>query len=340
MDQLQHLNEVFGPLAAICGVATALTAAFAYFVSRGAAAVCAVACVIALALYIVFPSDRTSHTIHSSLDLPNTAPTSTAQPSYSVAEPPAPAPPMAIAASFRDCDDVCPEMQPIPQGQFTMGSPLGEAGRYNNEGPQRNVTIAYGFAVGKYDVTFAEWDACAADGGCNGYRPDDHGWGRDRRPVIFVSWQDAQAYVAWLSQKTGKSYRLLSEAEWEYAARAGTTTAYYWSDGIGSGNADCTGCGGVWNGSQTAPVGSFRANAFGLYDMLGNAWQWLGDCYSENYDGAPADGSVWQAGDCNRRMLRGGSWNSEGKYARAAYRGRNRIDARFEDFGFRVARNL
>ena len=165
----------------------------------------------------------------------------------------------------------------IPAGEFMMGSPATEEGRYSNEGPQHKVTIAKPFAVSKFDVTFADWDACVSVGGCP--QLGDSSFGRGTRPVINVNWNDAQQYVAWLSKMTGQPYRLLTEAEWEYAARAGATTAYYWGDEIGVGNANCNGCGSQWDGRETAPVGSFKPNAFGLYDMAGNVVQWVQDCY-------------------------------------------------------------
>ena len=203
-------------------------------------------------------------------------------------------------ASFRECAKDCPEMVVIPAGEFMMGSPASEKGRYTNEGPQHTVMIAKPFAVSKFDVTFADWDACVSVGGCP--QVSDSGFGRGTRPVINVSWDDAQQYVAWFSKMTGKPYRLLTEAEWEYAARAGSTTAYFWGDEIGKGNANCAGCGSQWDNRQTSPVGSFKPNAFGLYDMAGNVWQWVQDCYHGNYDGAPTDGSAWTIGDCSRRV--------------------------------------
>ena len=158
-----------------------------------------------------------------------------------------------------------------------------------------------------------------ADRGCNGHRPGDEGWGRGERPVINVGWNDAKRYLEWLSSKTGKSYRFASESEWEYAARAGTTTRYSWGDAIGRGNANCgKGCGDDYR--YSAPVGSFAANDFGLHDMLGNVWEWVEDCRNGSYEGAPTDGSVWRSGDCESRILRGGSWNSDPRLARAAFR--------------------
>ena len=215
--------------------------------------------------------------------------------------------------AFRECAKDCPEMVVVPAGEFMMGSPPTEKRAMPDEVPQHRVTIARPFAVSKYDVTFNDWDACVSVGGCpREGRAGDVDWGRDTRPVIYVSWDDAQQYVAWLSQMTGKPYRLLSDAEFEYAARAGTQTAYPWGDDIGENNANCVDCGSQWTGSagtwQTAPVGSFAANRFGLHDMVGNVWKWVQDCYHPNYNGAPTDGSTWTGGDCTARVIRGGSW--------------------------------
>ena len=241
-------------------------------------------------------------------------------------------------ASFRECAKDCPEMIVIPAGEFTMGSPTTEQGRNDDEGPQHKVTIAKPFAVSKFDVTFADWDACVSVGGCP--KATDSGFGRDTKPVINVSWDDAQIYVAWLSKMTGQPYRLLTEAEWEYAARAGTTTAYYWGDDIGKGNANCKGCGSQWDAKQTSPVGSFAANQFGLYDMAGNVYQWVQDCYHDNYDGAPTDGSAWTSGDCSNRVVRGGSWIYDPQSLRSAFRVGVTTDGRSSYLGFRVGRTL
>jgi formylglycine-generating enzyme required for sulfatase activity len=197
------------------------------------------------------------------------------------------------------------------------------------------------FAVGQFAVTFQEWDACVADGGCNGYKPSDQGWGCGRRPVINVHWEDAKAYVAWLSTKTGKTYRLLTEAEYEYAARAGTQTTYPWGNDIGKNNANCRSCGSEWDGKkQTVPVGSFPANGFGLHDMVGNVWAWTEDCYHNSYNGAPVDGSAWTSGDCVTRVDRGGSWYFTPQYLRSAIRNRNSPGNRSDGLGFRVGRTL
>ena len=163
--------------------------------------------------------------------------------------------------------------------------------------------------------------------------------GRGTKPAITVSWDDAEQYVEWLSKMTGRSYRLLTEAEWEYAARAGTTTAYYWGDEVGKGHANCMGCGSEEN-KQTSAVGSFPANPFGLYDMAGNVWQWVQDCYSSNYDQAPTDGSASTGQDCTYRVARGGSWNLGPEYARSAVRFRYVHNYQALIRGFRVARTL
>jgi formylglycine-generating enzyme required for sulfatase activity len=228
----------------------------------------------------------------------------------------------------------------VPAGEFTMGSPPDEPGRDDDEGPQRKVTIAAPFWVSKYEVTFAEWDACAAAGGCS-HMPDDRGLGRDKRPVIGINWMNANKYFGWLSQKTGKTYRLLSEAEWEYVARAGSATAFWWGQDVGRGNANCNGCGSEWDGAKTAPVGSFTANGFGLHDTAGNVWEWVQDCYHESYDGAPTDGSAWWEGDCPARVLRGGSWNGPPEAVRSAFRlryGWGEVWRDYGGFGVRVAR--
>ena len=238
----------------------------------------------------------------------------------------------------RDCPE-CPEMVVVPAGSFMMGSPSHEQGRRAKEGPVHEVRISAPFAVGVYEVTFAEWDACLAAGGC-GHRPIDGGWGRGDRPVIYVSWEDAKGYVQWLSRRTGKEYRLPSEAEWEYAARAGTETAYSWGDAIGVNLANCGGCGSQWDGSKTAPVGSFGANAWGLHDMHGNVYEWVEDCWNGSYRGAPSDGSAWLSGDCSERVLRGGSWIDEPAALRAAYRFTSPTGDRSLVSGFRVARTL
>jgi formylglycine-generating enzyme required for sulfatase activity len=239
---------------------------------------------------------------------------------------------------FKECAD-CPEMMVVPARTFTMGSPKGEKGHDDTEEPPHPVSIAR-FAVSRFELTFDEWDACVTLRGCT-YSPSDQGWGRGTRPVINVSWNDAQEYVAWLSRRTGKPYRLLSEAEWEYAARAGSDKAYSWGDEIGSGNANCAGCDSQWDNKQTAPVGQFAPNAFGLHDMHGNVWEWTQDCVHGNYDNAPKDGSAWTTdGNCDSRVVRGGSWLNNPAFLRAAYRnGVTTVDRNYF-LGFRVGRTL
>ncbi|MEH2514006.1 formylglycine-generating enzyme required for sulfatase activity [Nitrobacteraceae bacterium AZCC 1564] len=242
------------------------------------------------------------------------------------------------ASHFKECAKGCPEMVVIPAGKFLMGSPDNELDRSDSEGPQHEVIITKPFAVSRFEVTFDDWDACRAAFACA--QVPDH-WGRGKMPVINVSWEDAKAYVVWLSQVTGKEYRLLTEAEWEYAARAGTTTAYYWGDDAAKGDANCNGCGGEWKLQQTAPAGSFKPNAFGLHDMLGNVWEWVEDPWHETYDGAPTDASAWlQDSDPNYRMIRGGSWRNESEQLRSAFRVRRNRLVEFDTLGFRVARTM
>jgi formylglycine-generating enzyme required for sulfatase activity len=250
--------------------------------------------------------------------------------------------PGEVTPSFRECAADCPEMILIPAGEFVMGSQRQEIGRYGNEddgnGRQHRVVIAKPFAVSKFVVTFADWDACVSVGGCSPV--SDGGFGRGSRPVININWEQAQQYVAWLSRMTRRPYRLLTEAEWEYAARAGTTTPYYWGEEVGHGYANCSDCGSQWDNRQTSPVGSFNPNAFGLYDMAGNVWQWVEDCFHENYDRAPTDGSAWTSGDCGHRMARGGSWNDSPRYLRTACRFWFAPDDRISYIGFRIARTV
>jgi formylglycine-generating enzyme required for sulfatase activity len=240
--------------------------------------------------------------------------------------------------SFKECLKDCPKMVVVPAGKFMMGSPGNEKGRYSNEDPQHEVTIAKRFAVSMFDVTFADWDACFSVGGCRP-RVGDRGFGRGTRPVINVNFDDAQQYVEWFSKMTGRTYRLLTEAEWEYAARAGTTTAYFWGDEIGSGNANCKGCRSEWD-SRTALVGSFAPNQFGLFDMVGNVSQWVQDCWHASYDDAPTDGSAWTTGDCDNGVVRGGSWFRDPQNLRSADRYGTPRTNRDLGFGIRLGRTL
>lgn len=247
---------------------------------------------------------------------------------------------------FRDIDAPwCPEMVVIPAGRFVMGSPENEEGRSDNEGPQHFVTIAEPFALGRYPVTFDEYDEFAAS--TRREPPGDAGWGRGRRPVVNVSWEDARAYAAWLGERTGAAYRLPSEAEWEYACRAGTTTPYHFGPTISTDQANYdgnhtygSGVKGVFR-DRTVPVASFPANAFGLHDMHGNVWEWCEDVWHDDYQGAPGDGTAWlEGGHSGRRVLRGGSWNGYPMTLRSASRVGDEPTGQDFDAGFRVARTL
>jgi formylglycine-generating enzyme required for sulfatase activity len=241
-------------------------------------------------------------------------------------------------SDFQECANGCPAMIVIQAGKFMMGSPDSESDRQTTEGPQHEVTIAEPFAVSKFEVTFEEWDACVAAAGCP--RIEDR-WGRGKMPVINVSWNDAKQYLSWLTHLTGKDYRLLTEAEWEYATRAGAHTRYSWGDDPRVGNANCDGCGSQWDLQQPAPVASFKPNAFGLYDVHGNVWEWVEDTWHENYADAPSDGSAWlRGGDPHYRVVRGGSWRNESELVRAAVRFPRNVHVRFDTLGFRVARTI
>jgi formylglycine-generating enzyme required for sulfatase activity len=235
---------------------------------------------------------------------------------------------------FRSIDQPwCPEMVVIPAGSFLMGSPAGEAQQRDWEGPQHEVTISRPFALGRHAVTFEEYDHfCTATGR---EKPDDRGWGRGRRPVIHVSWDDASAYCAWLSETTEKNYRLPSEAEWEYACRAGSTSTYAFGATIDETQANFGGHVG-----RTSEVGAYPANGFGLYDMHGNVWEWVEDSWHGSYAGAPADGSPWTKGNNSARVLRGGAWSDYPRNLRSANRGRNVPDYQYNFIGFRLSRTL
>lgn len=244
------------------------------------------------------------------------------------AEAPTPvaAPTKPVAGNtFRDCDS-CPLMVTLPGGVFTMGSPSSEAGHNAYEGPQRDVTLKP-FAIGVYELTNSEWQACVANGACK-ERPSSGG---DAFPALYLSWRDAGAYAAWLSKETGRKYRLPSEAEWEYAARAGTTTPYWWGEKFERAK--------VGNKEATA-VGSFAANAFGIHDVAGNAREWVADCYVNNFSSAPTDGSAVRDGDCGRRVIRGGSWESPPADTRVANRSRIGVDVAARYMGVRLAADL
>jgi formylglycine-generating enzyme required for sulfatase activity len=258
---------------------------------------------------------------------------------------PAPTPPVRMAL-------LVPEMVRIPQGRFMMGSPSSEKGRKGHEGPQHEVRIDYAFELGKYPVTFAEWDAALAEGAkLNSPRTKlnvlrDFGWGRGRRPAINVSWQDAQTYIAFLNDQSGLNgrsdrYRLPSEAEWEYACRAGTTTRWSFGDDearLGEYAWFWTNAGGETGGAKTHPIGEKQPNPLGLHDMHGNVMQWVQDCWHPTYDGAPINGSAWTTESCAERVLRGGSWLGRADDVRSANRTRMTASDHGNRFGFRIAR--
>jgi formylglycine-generating enzyme required for sulfatase activity len=247
--------------------------------------------------------------------------------------------------SFRECN-LCPEMVVMPSGKFIMGSPENEPDRRANEGPQQEVAFTRRFAVGRFSVTFEEWDTCEADGGCNGYKPSDQGWGRGRRPVIGVSWNDAKAYVTWLSAKTGKEYRLPSDAEREYFTRAGTSTPFWWGSPISPEQANYNG-NFVYDGGpkgqyrgKTVPVETFAPNPWGLFQVHGNVFEWVEDCFDVSRLEPPTDGSARTGIECTRRTLRGGSWYSGPAYLRSASRYGGLTDTRNFSRGFRAVRTL
>jgi formylglycine-generating enzyme required for sulfatase activity len=256
---------------------------------------------------------------------------------------------MVAADSERTLDlSLIPElaMAPIPGGCFQMGSPEDEPERDADEGPAHRVCVKP-FEIGRHEVTFDDWDACVTDGGCP-HRPDDEGWGRGKRPAINISWDDIQDYIRWLNASTGKQFRLPTEAEWEYAARAGTTTPYSSGKCLHTKQAnydgtfpysDCEVSEDV-DLHKTVPVGSYQPNPWGLYDIHGNVNELTQDCWNDGYAGAPTDGTAWLDGNCSRRVIRSGSWYGYAVQLRSAYRCRSGPGLRHRSLGFRLARTL
>lgn len=242
---------------------------------------------------------------------------------------------LAPGTIFADCADICPQLVVIPAGSFTMGSLPEEAGRTVQEGPRHPVAFAYDFAIGRYEVTFDQFDACVEAGGCS-RRPNDQGWGRGNRPVVDVSWNDAMEYTAWLSEQTGQRYTLPSESEWEYAARAGTNTPWH------TGNAILTDDANILNAfARTVAVGAYPPNAFGLHDVHGNVAEWTLDCRDTGYVGVPNNGAAATNGDCAQlRLVRGGGFNEEPSAVRSAARPAGPQAQRYPGVGFRVARAM
>ncbi|MGO4715082.1 formylglycine-generating enzyme family protein [Bradyrhizobium sp. 2TAF24] len=248
--------------------------------------------------------------------------------------------------SFKECPE-CPEMVVVPKGSFMMGTPANEVDRNKGEDPVHRVTLTRSFAVGRFAISFDEWDACLADGGCNGRRGDDHGFGRGRMPAHGLSYTDAQAYLAWLSKKTGRTYRLPSESEREYVTRAGTTTPFWFGKTVGPQDANYDASipyAGGPRGERSKgprPVDSYAPNPFGLYQVHGNVYEWTQDCYNKRYtEDTPADGAPWLEGDCSRRMVRGGEWGWSANIMRSGARNDSRADSGAGPYGFRVVRDL
>jgi formylglycine-generating enzyme required for sulfatase activity len=252
--------------------------------------------------------------------------------------------------SFKECDS-CPAMVTMPAGAFTMGSPASEPQRGSDEGPQQQIVIRAMFAVGRTEVSFDEWFACVAEGGCNAYRPGDYGWGFGKRPVINVSWADAKAYVKWLSEKTGAPYRLLSESEREYVTRGCTSpacpsTPFWFGREISPARANYDwrysydGSAKAQPQRRTVVTDASPANPFGLLHVHGNVWEWIEDCWNPSLAGLPNDGTPRTSGDCSRRVIRGGAWSDEPKELRSAKRSWEVTGERRAEIGFRVARTL
>ncbi|MFP3569554.1 SUMF1/EgtB/PvdO family nonheme iron enzyme [Paraburkholderia sp. SIMBA_030] len=239
----------------------------------------------------------------------------------------------ANANESRDCA-TCPIMIPVPAGSFSMGSNTDDP----SEKPVHHVTIGAPFAIGKYAVTVEQWNACANANACQKLTPETNSV--KNAPARDLSWDDAQQYVRWLSKVTGKTYRLPTEAEWEYADRGGTATQYWWGDQMRKGNANCKDCGEPWHKEGPESVGSFAPNPLGLYDMNGGVWEWVGDCWHNSYQNAPADGRAWDTPGCEMRVIRGGSWREGANYMLSATRFKYSAGVRQSQDGFRVVKEL
>ena len=256
-----------------------------------------------------------------------------AAPAVAATAPSAEKSPPVTAAEFKDCPS-CPVMIKLPgRASFTMGSNSGDP----SEKPAHQVSIGAAFAIGKYEVTVEQWNACADADACPRISADA---ASKNGPARDLSWDMAQQYVNWLSKLSGKSYRLPSEAEWEYAARGGTSTRYWWGEQMRTGNANCKDCGQPWRQDGPANVGSFGANPYGLYDMNGSVWEWVADCWHTSYKGAPADGQIWDEANCRVRVIRGGSWREGADYMMSSTRFKYDASVRYSQNGFRVAREL
>ncbi|MEM5370768.1 SUMF1/EgtB/PvdO family nonheme iron enzyme [Paraburkholderia azotifigens] len=289
------------------------------------------------------PAPAPSHPAAAAAPAPAPSPSPAPQPAPKAAATPAPAPAPAAAPAAparaatggesKDCA-ACPVMISLPAGSFTMGSNVGDP----SEKPPHHVTVSAPFAIGKYEVTVEQWNACADVNGCPKLAPESNSV--KNAPARDLSWDDAQAYVKWLSKVTGKTYRLPTEAEWEYADRAGTTTKFWWGDQPRKGMANCKDCGDPYHKEAPEPVGSFAANPNGLYDMNGSVWEWVSDCWHNSYQSAPADGHAWDAPGCNMRVIRGGSWREGSDYMLSSTRFKYSQSVRQSQDGFRVVKEL
>ena len=291
---------------------------------------------------IDLPGGSTGFVYHTLIQEPVTAPS----PAPAVAK--TPAPPVATKAEpalaatpvaghgikvVRDCEN-CPEMVVLEPGSFIMGDNHGD----RSENPAHRVKISAPYAIGKYEVTVSQWNACVQAEACKAVTST--AGSPDKSPARDISWTDTQRYVHWLSKQTGENYRLPTEAEWEYAARAGTDSRYWWGEKMQAGKANCRGCGGDWNNDAPANVDALPPNPFGLYGMNGGVWEWVEDCWHKDYDGAPTDGSAWTSDDCRENVIRGGSWRNNSTYAHSASRFTYDTAVRYILNGFRVAKSL
>ncbi|TKC81647.1 formylglycine-generating enzyme family protein [Trinickia terrae] len=262
------------------------------------------------------------------------APSASAPATTAAIAPPKPAAPTAAAGQeIKDCP-TCPALIALNPGAFTMGNNADDP----SEKPAHRVTIGHPFALAKYSVTVAQWKACVSALACPPLSNDSGGG--PNAPVRDVSWDDAQHYLKWLTKITGKTYRLPTEAEWEYAARGGTSSRYWWGDTMKKGNANCKDCGDPWHADAPSDVGSFAANPFGLYDMNGGVWEWVSDCWHSSYKNAPADGRSWDEPMCEARVIRGGSWKDDASYMLSSTRFKYDGSVRYSENGFRVARDM
>jgi formylglycine-generating enzyme required for sulfatase activity len=276
--------------------------------------------------------------IREPVTAPSPAPAPVPKPAPPVATQPEPAsaqtPVVAHGSeSVRDCEN-CPEMVILQPGSFTMGDNHGD----RSERPAHRVTISRPYAIGKYEVTLAQWNACVQAEACKAVTSTTGS--PDKSPTRDISWADTQRFVRWLSKQTGQNYRLPTEAEWEYAARAGTSSRYWWGEKMRAGMANCKGCGGDWSNDAPVNVDALPPNPFGLYGMNGGVWEWVEDCWHKDYDGAPTDGSAWTSSDCRENVIRGGSWRNDSTYAHSSSRFTYDSAVRYILNGFRVAKSL